>query len=95
MSTYVIFIKDATLDSAEMAIYADKASKARGENPPKPLVSYGDITTLEGPEAEGAVVLEFPDRQAALAWYESPAYQEAKQHRLKGADYRVMLVEGV
>jgi uncharacterized protein (DUF1330 family) len=32
---------------------------------------------------------------AARSWYDSPAYQTAVQHRLKGADYRVIFVEGL
>jgi len=32
---------------------------------------------------------------AAKAWYHSPAYQEAKVHRLAGANYRVLVTEGV
>lgn len=95
MTAYVIFIKDGVKDPDEMAIYAEKADAARGDHPLTPLVFYGDITTLEGPEAEGAVVLAFPDMAAARAWYDSPAYTEARAHRLKGADYRVLLVEGV
>lgn len=95
MTAYVIFIKDGVKDPDEMAIYAEKAGAARGDHPLTPLVFYGDITTLEGPEAEGAVVLAFPDMVAARAWYDSPAYTEARAHRLKGADYRVLLVEGV
>jgi uncharacterized protein (DUF1330 family) len=31
---------------------------------------------------------------AARAWYNSPAYQEARLHRMKGAQYRMLLVEG-
>jgi len=41
------------------------------------------------------VLLKFPDMAAARAWYHSPAYQAAKVHRLKGAEYRVILVDGV
>lgn len=95
MTAYVIFIKDGVKDPDEMAIYAEKAGAARGDHPLTPLVFYGDITTLEGPEAEGAVVLAFPDMAAARAWYDSPAYTEARAHRLKGGNYRVLLVEGV
>ncbi|MDP3659929.1 DUF1330 domain-containing protein [Phenylobacterium sp.] len=32
---------------------------------------------------------------AARAWYESPAYQEARQHGLKGGEVRVLLLEGL
>ncbi|MBD9644185.1 DUF1330 domain-containing protein [Pantoea sp. PNT02] len=95
MAAYVVFIKDETLDQDEMATYAEKAGQARGDHPITPLAFYGALETLEGPEAEGVVVLEFPDAEAAKGWYFSPAYQEAKAHRLKGAKYRVLLVNGV
>ncbi|QDY40712.1 DUF1330 domain-containing protein [Candidatus Pantoea soli] len=95
MAAYIVFIKDETLDADELAVYAEKAGQARGDHPIKPLAFYGELEVLEGRDAEGVVVLEFPDREAAKAWYHSPAYQEAKAHRLKGAHYRVLLVEGV
>jgi uncharacterized protein (DUF1330 family) len=41
------------------------------------------------------MMLEFPTFRAARAWYDSPAYQAASQHRFKGADYRAIIVEGV
>ena len=95
MAAYVVFIKDETLDKDELAQYSEKAGQARGDHPITPLAFYGALETLEGPEAEGVVVLEFPDAEAAKGWYFSPAYQEAKAHRLKGAKYRVLLVNGV
>jgi uncharacterized protein (DUF1330 family) len=95
MAAYVVFIKDETLDQDELATYAEKAGQARGDHPITPLAFYGALETLEGPEAEGVVVLEFPDAEAAKGWYFSPAYQEAKAHRLRGAKYRVLLVNGV
>ncbi len=95
MSAYVIFIRDETVDQDEMQIYGEKASAARGDHPLNPLAFYGPAEALEGPATEGVVLLEFPDREAAKAWYFSPAYQEAKQHRLKGAKYRVVLTDGI
>ena len=50
---------------------------------------------LEGTPIEGAVVAEFPTMEAARAWYQSPAYQEAVRHRHKAGDYRVFLIEGL
>jgi len=41
------------------------------------------------------VIVEFPDMDAARAWYNSPAYQDARQHRFQGADYRVILTQGL
>ena len=31
----------------------------------------------------------------AKAWYDSPAYREAREHRFRGADYRAILFEGL
>ena len=56
---------------------------------------YGTHEDLEGPSTEGIVILEFPTREAAKAWYESSSYREVREHRFKGATYRVTLVEGV
>jgi uncharacterized protein (DUF1330 family) len=39
-------------------------------------------------------VYEFPSRDAARSWYDSLAYQEARQHRKKGAKYLVILTQG-
>ncbi|GAA0727086.1 uncharacterized protein (DUF1330 family) [Sphingomonas japonica] len=44
---------------------------------------------------DGAVIVEFPSIAAAKAAYESPLYQEALKHRLKGAEYRVFIIEGM
>jgi len=30
----------------------------------------------------------------ALAWYNSPAYQDAFMNRVKGSDHRVFIIEG-
>lgn len=95
MPAYVIFIRDRITDPAEMETYASLAREARGDHPIKALAFYGPSEALEGPPVDGVVVIEFPDMAAAHAWYDSPAYQAAKAHRLKGADYRVVLVEGL
>lgn len=61
----------------------------------KPLSVYGANETLEGDEADGVVLLEFPDMQAAKGWYESPEYQDAIPDRHKGARYRAIMFEGL
>jgi uncharacterized protein (DUF1330 family) len=95
MPAYVVMIRDKTLDPAEFATYGQKAKDARGDHKITPLAFYGAHQVLEGADTEGVVILQFEDTAAARAWYDSPAYQEALQHRLKGADYRVIIVEGV
>lgn len=95
MTAYVVFIKDGVNDQAELDQYNAKAGASIAGHPLKPLAFYGPNETWEGPTAEGLVIIEFPDVDAAKAWYDSPAYQDAKVHRLAGATYRVMVTEGV
>lgn len=95
MPAYVIMIRDRMIDPAEFAAYGAKAREARGDHKITPLAFYGPHQALEGPDPEGVVILQFPSAAEARAWYDSPAYQEALQHRLKGAEYRVVIVEGV
>jgi uncharacterized protein (DUF1330 family) len=95
MSAYVIFVRDRITDPEEFKKYGESASAATAGHPVTPLAFYGAIDTLEGQRVDGAVVLEFPTMADARAWYDSPLYQDALQHRLKGAEYRVFIVEGI
>ena len=92
---YVILIRDRMIDAAEFATYGQKARAAREGHAVTPLAFYGRHEVLEGAEVEGAVILTFPSFAEAQAWYRSPAHQEALKHRLAGAEYRVLIVEGV
>ena len=95
MSAYIVFTKEREHDAAIMADYAGLAGPSLGGHEAKPLVYYGAIETLEGPEAAGCVIVEFPDMDAARAWYHSDAYQEARKLRFQGADYRVFITQGL
>jgi uncharacterized protein (DUF1330 family) len=60
------------------------------------LVRGGELTVLEGDwQPSRLVVLEFENLAAAKRWYESEAYQEAKQLREGAAHLRVVAVQGV
>ena len=60
------------------------------------LVRGGELTVLEGDwQPSRLVVLEFEDLAAAERWYESEAYQTAKQLREGGASMRMVAVQGV
>ena len=95
MSAYAVFIREKTRNPAEMQVYSDKVGVTLAGHPLKVLAAYGAQEVLEGPPAEGVVIIEFPSMKAAKAWYDSPAYREVREHRFKGADYRAILVEGV
>ena len=96
MAAYIIFIRDgAVRDPAAMEEYSKTARSAGGGHKLEPLVAYGKVEPLEGAPADGVVVLKFPDMDQAKAWYNSPGYQAAVPHRMRGASYRVMVTEGV
>jgi uncharacterized protein (DUF1330 family) len=95
VSAYIIFIKNKTSDAKLLEAYGAKAKAARPGHAFRPLVVYGAIETLEGDDAEGAVLLEFSSMDEARAWYFSDKYQEAKAIRQQAADYRVLLIDGI
>jgi uncharacterized protein (DUF1330 family) len=96
MPTYMIFLREGPIVDAE-AMAAYQRGNRDGAPPAglKPLVVYGDMKTLEGEPADGMVLLEFPDRASAEAWYYSPEYQERAKLRQKGAPYRAFMVDGL
>lgn len=95
MPAYVIFTRESTIDQAELDAYGALVAAARIGHEITPRVRYGAFEMLEGDPIEGCVVLEFPTMEAARAWYRSPAYQAAAQHRFAGARYRAFIVDGV
>ena len=95
MPAYIVFIKEREHDAAAMATYSAAAAPSLGGHSARPLAYYGAIETLEGPEALGSVIVEFPTMDEARAWYRSDAYQAARAHRFAGADYRVFITEGL
>lgn len=95
MSVFAVFIRDRMNDPNEFKVYSQKSAEARAGHQMKAHVYYGPLEVLEGPPIDGVVIVEFPDKAAALKWYQSPTYQEAKAHRLKAADYRVFLVDSL
>ncbi len=95
MSAYIIFTREKLRDAEEFGTYGKMAGTTLAGHEGKPLAFYGPCETLEGAAVEGVVVIEFPTMDAAKAWYDSPAYQEARTHRLLGADYRVVITQGL
>ncbi|MGH2548235.1 MAG: DUF1330 domain-containing protein [Thermomicrobiales bacterium] len=95
MPAYFVAIREETTDQAELDRYFEEAPKARAGHHLKALARYGDFRMTEGEPIEGAVIIEFPTFAEAEAWYDSPAYQEAVQHRFLGGKYRTFIIEGV
>lgn len=95
MTAYIVFIRESTQDATELERYDASVKPSFDGHPVGFLAVYGKHETLEGAPVEGAVILSFPTMAEAKAWYGSAAYQEAAQHRFKGATYRVVVVEGI
>ena len=96
MAVYMIFTREGEIfNQAEMDTYSKSNRDNIGDFKLKPLVIYGNLETLEGEAPDGVVVLEFPTAEDARTWYFRPGYQAAAAHRKKGANYRVILVEGI
>ena len=96
MPAFMIFTREGEIfNQMEMDAYSKSNRENTRDFKMKPLVIYGNMETLEGEAPDGVVMLEFPTVEDAKAWYFSPGYQAAAQHRKKGANYRVILVEGV
>ena len=93
MAAYIVFTRERLRDKAELDIYSGMAGATLAGHTVKPHVVYNKCETLEGAPIEGAVILEFPTMDAAKAWYDSPAYRAAREHRFKGADYRAFITE--
>ena len=61
----------------------------------KYLVRGGNSTQLEGAEqGNRKVVIEFPSREAAVAWYNSPEYQAILPHRKANSEGHIGLMDG-
>ncbi len=96
MPAYMIFMREGPVrDPEEMDEYQRLTMATIGKFDLKPLVAYGDMQAVEGEAPDGVVLLEFPNAEEAMAWYNSPDYQAALPHRLKAGNYRSFLVEGL
>ncbi|WP_346537697.1 DUF1330 domain-containing protein [Micromonospora sp. DPT] len=58
-------------------------------------VHVPEVEVIEGDWPGTVVILEFPDRDAARAWYDSPAYQEILPLRTRNIGGALIIVDGV
>ena len=59
------------------------------------LIHGAPPTVLEGDWRGDLIVIAFPDRERALAWYRSPAYRAILDLRRGNAEGAVLIVDGV
>jgi uncharacterized protein (DUF1330 family) len=95
MAAYAVFVRERLRDPKVIEAYNAKAGPSLAGHDVKVLAAYGGHESIEGASIEGAVLLEFPTMAAARAWYDGPAYKEARALRFQAADYRVFFIQGV
>jgi len=92
---YVIYQADVT-DPDRYEEYKALAGASLTAAGARYLARGGPVDVLEGdPPLGRTVVVEFPDRQAALDWYRGEAYAAARAVRARAATARMYLVDGV
>lgn len=90
-------ISDVTAKDPEaFQAYRDRAAASIARHGGRYLVRGGPIEPLEGDWAPRAIVIvEFPDRGRARAWYRSPEYAAALAVRDKALSRNLILVDGI
>jgi uncharacterized protein (DUF1330 family) len=94
MPAYMVFTREKTRNAAKLAEYKQLVPPTFVEHPVAVRASHGRYEVLEGPATEEVIILEFANYDAAKAWYDSPEYQAARQHRFQGGDYRCIIHRG-
>ena len=59
------------------------------------LVRGGAMQSLEGERRSRVILVEFPTYAAALAFYDSDAYQKARQVRLRSSTASMVVMDGI
>ncbi len=94
MTAYIIS-RVAIHDKKSMTGYMASAPDSVHAHGGKYVVRTGDITVLEGEAPyERVVVIEFPDKDHALAWYNSEEYRNLRDVRWRAADAQIICVPG-
>jgi uncharacterized protein (DUF1330 family) len=93
MAVYIVSRVDI-IDPERMAGYMKAAPATVEMFGGKYIVRTGNIEVVEGTQhCDRVVVLEFPTREQALAWYNSEAYRPLRDVRWEAAKASIMLME--
>jgi uncharacterized protein (DUF1330 family) len=95
MPAYMIVIADIADRERFIAGYGAAAAKLVGQYGGRYLLRGPGAEALEGELGDGAsvVISEWPDKEAAHRFWNSPEYCEAKALREGIADCRVLLID--
>ena len=95
MSAYVIVeftVKDPDVYREKYAGNAGKTAKEYGAE----VLANSNWEILDGaPMLSSGVIVQFPDHETALRWYNSPEYQQLIEVRGVAMDVRFSLLDGL
>ncbi|WP_111735773.1 DUF1330 domain-containing protein [Roseovarius amoyensis] len=94
MPAYIIARIDVT-DPDEYVAYASQTVALAERFGGRFLVKGGEQTALEGNCPDRHVVIEFPDRQTALDWYNSDEYRRILPIALSSSERDIVVVDGI
>jgi uncharacterized protein (DUF1330 family) len=95
MPAYVIAVVTRAWDEDKLAEYRRRNTDAVAAHGGRFIARGGELETLEGDwSPPRIVVIEFPDRDAARAWYESADYAPLRELRRQASDTDIVLLEG-
>ena len=95
MKGYVL-VDIEILDQGKYDTYRQMAASSIKQYGGNYIVRGGSIDPLEGGwTPQRLAIVEFPSVERAKAWYNSPEYAPALALRLKAANARLILAEGV
>lgn len=93
MAVYIVSRVDIS-DPERMAGYMTAAPATVEAFGGKYIVRTGNIEVIEGDQTcDRVVVLEFPTREQALAWYNSQDYRPLRDVRWQAANASIMLLQ--
>ena len=95
MTAYAVAHLRAVSMGPEVAEYLNRIDGTLAPFGGRFVVHGGDKTVLEGTWDGDLIVIGFPDRERAAAWYRSPAYQAILPLRTSNSEGEVILVDGV
>jgi uncharacterized protein (DUF1330 family) len=81
--------------NAEVLEYIERIQATLDPHGGRFIVHGATVEVIEGSWPGTVVIVEFPDADAARAWYGSPAYQEILPLRTNNIDGDAIIVDGV
>jgi uncharacterized protein (DUF1330 family) len=96
MPAYVIAVVEDSWDQDKLIKYREGNTEVVAAHGGRFVVRGGASAVLEGDwDPKRIVVMEFPDMDAARAWYESDDYAPLRDLRRSASTTNIVVVEGV